>query len=366
MDSKETIKARSFMILVIMFAVGTSILIAPGGLAIDAKQDAWIASIVGISINIALVLLYAALGNRYPNKTFVEYCIISLGPWIGRIVALLFVAFCYILASLMLGDMGIFLTSQIMPDTPMEILKIIFTLVIIVAIRAGLKVYTHAAEIFITWMFGLFIMLIIPSTPKFHFDQLFPLLEFGIKPVFKGAYNFLALQEMVVLLMFYPYVSAGAKDLRSRFIIGTAIGGSLIIIMTLSSILVLGPALTANQLFPAYAMAKHINIGEFLERIESVMMFLWILSIFIKITLTFHASVRGMVQIFKIKNEKPFVWPLAIGMIVLSSMCYPSTMFVINLLTHSWAAFSLVFILIVPMLVLCVSLIRRQRADSSN
>ncbi|MCU6795043.1 spore germination protein [Paenibacillus sp. WQ 127069] len=366
MDSKETIKARSFMILVIMFAVGTSILITPGGLAIDAKQDAWMAGILGVVINILLVLLYATLGNRYPNKTFVEYCIISLGPWIGKFVALLFVAFCYILASLMLGDMGIFLTSQIMPDTPMEILKIIFTFVIVMAIRAGLKVYTHAAEIFIIWMFGLFILLILTSAPKFHFDNLYPLLEFGIKPVFKGAYNFLALQEMVVLLMFYPYVSVGTKDRRSRFIIGMSIGGSLIIIMTLSSILVLGPALTANQLFPAYAVAKHINIGEFLERIESVMMFLWILSIFMKITLTFHASVLGMAQIFNFKDEKPFVWPFAIGMIVLSSMCYPSTMFVIKLLTHSWAAFSLLFMLILPLLVFGVSLIRRQSANSSN
>ncbi|SFK82462.1 spore germination protein KB [Paenibacillus sp. 1_12] len=366
MDSKETIKARSFMNLVIMFAVGTSILIAPSGLVTDAKQDAWMASILGIFINILLVLLYTTLGNRYPNKTFVEYCIISLGPWIGKIISLLFVGFCYILASLMLGDVGMFLTSQIMPDTPMEILKIIFTFVIIMAVRAGLKVYTHAVEIFIIWMLGLFILLILPSIPKFHFDQLYPLLEFGIKPVFKGAYNFLVLQEMFVLLMFYPYVSAGAKERKNSFIKGMGIGGSLIIIMTLSSILVLGPALTANQLFPAYALAKHINIGEFLERIESLMMFLWILSIFVKITLTFHATVLGIAQIFKIKDEKPFIWPLAIGMIVLSSMCYPNTIFVIHLLSHSWAAFSLTFMLVLPLLVFSVSLIRGQRVNSDK
>jgi spore germination protein KB len=366
MDAKKTIEARSFIILVIMFAVGTSILIAPSGLAIDAKQDAWMASILGIAVNLLLVLLYAALGNRYPNKTFVQYCVISLGPWFGTVMALLYVAFCFLLASLMLGDMGIFLTSQIMPDTPVEVVRIIFTFVIVIAARAGLKVYTHAAEIFIIWMLGLFFLLILPSISKFELTYLTPLFEFGVKPVLKGAYNFLALQEMVVLLMFYPYVSAAPKVRRNSFIKGMVIGGSLLVIMTLSSTLVLGSSLTANQLFPAYALAKHINLGKFFERMESMMMFLWFLSIFVKITLTFHASVLGMAQLFKIKDEKPFLWPLAIGMIVLSSMCYPNTMFVLNFLTHSWAVFALVFMLALPLLVLSLSLIRSRRSSIGN
>jgi spore germination protein KB len=366
MDVKTNIQARSFLILVIMFTVGTSILIAPSGLAADAKQDAWIASILGIFVNILLVLLYAALGNRYPNKTFVQYCVISLGPWFGTIIALLYIAFCYLLAALMLGDMGIFLTSQIMPDTPVEILRIIFTFAIVMAVRAGLKVYTRAAEIFIIWMLGLFFMLILPSIPKFNFDYITPIFEFGVKPVLKGAYNFLALQEMVVLLMFYPYISASSKDRRNNFIKGTVVGGSLLVIMTLSSVLVLDPALTANQLFPAYALAKHINLGKFFERMESMMMFLWFLSIFVKMTLTFHASVLGMAQLFKIKDEKPFIWPLAIGIIVLSSMCYPNTIFVLDFLTHSWAAVALVFMLVLPLLILSVSLMRGQNSSIGN
>ncbi len=148
MQNKGSINNRSFAILVTFFMIGTSILITPSSLAHDAKQDAWIACFIGVGINLLLAFLYMLLGKRLADRTLVQYCEHVLGQWIGKIVALAFVLFFYLLASLMVGDLGYFLTSQILQETPIEVLQMLFILVVVITVRSGFVVYTRAAEVF--------------------------------------------------------------------------------------------------------------------------------------------------------------------------------------------------------------------------
>ena len=53
----QTISPRQFMFLVILFSVGSSILIVPTPLAANAKQDAWISISISVAIGLLLVVL---------------------------------------------------------------------------------------------------------------------------------------------------------------------------------------------------------------------------------------------------------------------------------------------------------------------
>jgi spore germination protein KB len=340
--------------------IGTSVLIAPSGLAHDAGQDGWMAGLLGALLNVLFVWLYTALGGRYPDRTLTQMCEAVLGKWPGKAIALAFVAFFYLLASLMVGDLGFFLTSQIIPETPIEVVMIMFIIVVLIAVRSGLVVYSRAAEFFFPWMMILFILLIVPLIPKFQSHHLIPMLEYGPKPILKGGFSFSGLQEMVVMLMFYTYVRNEKKRGRA-FLLGTAIGGGALVVITLWSIAVLGANISANQLFPAYTLAKHMNIGHFMERVEGVMIFIWILSIFIKIALTFHAAVLGLAQITGIGDEKPLFWPLGFGILPFALLCYPNAIYVRDFIAKIWTPFALIFIFFLPVLLYVVSLIRGLR-----
>ncbi|NOV03678.1 GerAB/ArcD/ProY family transporter [Paenibacillus planticolens] len=349
MEKQQIISRSSFTILVTFFMIGTSILITPSGLAIEAKQDAWLACLLGIAFNALNAMLYVVLGERFAGQTLVQYCETVLGKWAGKAVSLAFVLFFYLLASLMIGDLGYFVTSQIMQETPIEALQMLFILVVVLAVRSGFVVYSRAAVVFFPWLILLFLLLILPLLPKFDMRNFMPVMEFGIKPVLRGGFSFYGLQEMIVLLMFYPFV-AKEKGRQISFIWGIGIGGAILLITTIGSIAVLSAELTSNQLFPAYTLAKNISIGHFLERVEGILISIWVLSIFLKIVLTFHASLLGLVQILNIQDEKPLVVPLALGMIVLSLMCYPNTIFIHDFLGKNWAPFALIFTLFLPLL----------------
>ena len=44
------ISVRQFAVLVMIFTIGTTILVIPSGLAADAKQDAWLAAMLGVGL----------------------------------------------------------------------------------------------------------------------------------------------------------------------------------------------------------------------------------------------------------------------------------------------------------------------------
>lgn len=358
------IDSRSFAVLVIFFMVGTSILIAPSVLAESAKQDAWIGALLAIGLNMAIALLYAVLGGRFPDKSLIQYSETVLGKWVGKTLGLCFILFYYLLAALMMGDLGFFLTSQSMPETPIEVLQGLFALAIIYAVRSGFVVYTRAAMFFFPWLLVLFLLLLLPLLPKFDLNHFAPVLEFGFKPIVKGGLSMFGFQELIILLMFYPYVRQSARRGKS-LLIGTLIGGGFLIFTTFASVGVLSAKLAANRLFPAYTLAKNISVGHFFERVEGIMILIWVLSIFIKTVLTFHASLLGMVQLLNIREEKPFIVPLAIGLIPLSLICYSNSIYVHHFLAKFWTPLAILILVVLPLLILGTSMLRRLKETSS-
>lgn len=362
METTQRIGARSFMILTFFFMTGTSILIAPAGLAVAAGRDAWLAALLGVSLNLATAGIYIALAERHNGQTLVQIAMTVLGRWPGMAVGCLFSLFCYLLAALMVGDMGFFMTSQILAETPIEAIEVLFVCAVVLAIRSGLRSYALAGEIFFAWVALLMVLFMIPLIPDFDARRLLPILDQGMMPVVKGGASFFALQELSVLLMIYPYVTPG-KGRRRGLIVGTAIGGSALVLLTLGCIGVLEENLTANNLYPVYTLAKNIKIGRFLERIEGIMIFIWICSIFLKIALTFHASLIGLAQTFRIGDIRVLLWPLAIGLIWLSLASYPNEPFIVRVLSTSWLPFASLFLIVIPLLLLGASFLsKRKRA----
>lgn len=105
MMEKEIISSRQFMIITLLFSIGTAILIIPSTVTSESKQDAWIAAIIGVVISLLLVKLFVTLGNRTPSKTFIEANEIILGRFFGKITAMGFI----ILTLLSAGELLFFL-----------------------------------------------------------------------------------------------------------------------------------------------------------------------------------------------------------------------------------------------------------------
>lgn len=358
MVEKGKISVRQFTVLVMLYTIGTSILVVPSSLAVVSKQDGWIASILGTGASLLSVLLYSALGKRFPDMTLVEYSERILGKWLGKTISILFLSFVFLLASFLLRVVGNFMTTHIMPETPMVVIHILFISVVILAVRLGLENMSRASEIFLPLIIFIFIFLAVFLSPHIEIDRIQPVLEGGIKPVLLAAFYFFSLQELVVFLMLFPYVNR-TKKAGDALLAGATIGGIFVIATTMLSLLVLGPDFTARNIYPSYSLAKLINVGGFLQRVEAMLAIIWFVTIFFKTVVCFYAICLGLAQTLKLKDYRPLTLPLGMIMVVLSIVVYGNIVNFLEFTPRIWSVYALTYMLVLPLLLLGVDSVRK-------
>ncbi|GGI45378.1 germination protein [Paenibacillus marchantiophytorum] len=367
MIEKGKIGVHQFTILTILFTVGSSILIAPSGLAYDAKQDAWIAALLGLLVGLLLVVLLYSLGGRFPGKTLVTYCEELMGTWLGKGVGFLYFCFFFILAALVLRNLGDFITTQVLVDTPLQFTHIFFLSIVILGIRNGLETFTRTSEIFLPWVLLFFFLMFIflPTQVDVKFMQ--PIMGYGLKPIVRASVSLIGTPylELVVFLMIIPFINS-TKKLGKSFLVGVSIGGVLLILISLFSILVLGDKLTSVQMYPSYSLAKKISIGSFLERLEVIMAGIWFITIYFKLTICFYAATLTFGEVFRMKEIRQLYLPLGMILIVLSIVSYPDVAYFMRFATKIWLFYSATFGFVIPLILLVIAMLRKRKYKLSK
>ena len=358
----EKINVHQFLVLVTLFTIGTTILVVPSGLAAAAKQDAWIVSIVGTGIGFIVIGIFHALVRSYPEMTIIQMNEKLFGKWIGKIVSLIFISMPFIYTSILMIYNGSFLTSHIMPDTPVPVLGMLMIVIVVMGVRLGIETIARSAEIFLVFFFILFGFLVIFVSPNIEFENLQPVFESKINTIFGASLNLVVTSTInsVILLMIFPLVNRN-KDAIKSFYIGNFIGGVAIIVITLLSILVLGADSTARQAYPSFILARRINVGNFIQRTEGVIAIMWFITIYFKMVLYFFATVLGVSQIFNLKHYRPLTLPMALIIGALSILMFEDVVKQQDFDVKVSIPFSITVGLFIPLILLLGHAIRKRK-----
>ncbi|GAB0167787.1 endospore germination permease [Lysinibacillus sp. CTST325] len=365
---KEIISSRQFMIITLLFSIGTAILILPASVTIEAKQDAWIAAIIGVVLSLPVIKLFVTVGKQTPTLTFVEANEKILGRFFGKFTSIGFILIALLSAGELLYFIGIFMKTEIMPETPTMAFAFLFSIIIIYAAFLGIEVFARSAEILFPIFMLIFIFFVICISPSIKIENLQPIMETPKKSIFFSMILFISLFSfpLAMLLTIFPSAVNVQKSAQKGFYIGAIIGGIVLVTIITLSILVLGPANTASRTFPSYSLAQRISIGDFLQRIEVIMATMWIISIFIRTFMYFYAAVIGIAQICKIKNHRPLIFPLGMIILGLSQIIHPNIIHSDIYNREIWPIFSFVFMVFLPLVLLIVAKIRKINGNQGN
>ncbi|MCU9614392.1 endospore germination permease [Caldibacillus lycopersici] len=358
MEEKIKIRISPFQltVLIILFTTGTTILVTPAGMTAETKQDAWLSSIIGMFLCLGYAYFLYKCGIAMGSKTYIQYLEKVYGRIVGKIIGMLYVFFAFIGTSTLLSYFGFFTTTQILTDTPIEILNILLVLLIIFAVRAGLEVIARTGELLITWFFFLLFALVIFLLPELKLEKLTPVFEASFSDHTKAIFNFVSFAgfPLILFLMFYPKSLNQPRQAKWNILIGSFIGTFTVTVITLLCILVLGASITAKQLYPSYVLAKSVSLFEIIERIESIMASVWVISIFFKSTIYFYTCVLGLAQILKVKWYRPLVFPLGVLACIFSTIVYPNIVYMQKWDSTYWPPYALIMGLIIPLITLII------------
>ncbi|MFB6363575.1 endospore germination permease [Paenibacillus elgii] len=364
MDNTKKITVRQLMMLVILFSIGSSILFIPSGAATYAKQGAWLPIVAGMALGVPVILLFLNLARRYPEMTFVEISNRLLGKWLGTAFSLYWILTSFLAGSTTLVYyIGNFITTQIMTETPEYTINMMFIGIVVIGFLLGLNTFARAVEVLFPVVIVLFFVLILSVSPKIQIEHFLPVIDFGIKPFIKAVLlqvNYTSI-TIVFFLMIYPSAVQGGIKASKALLVGNLIGGLLLLIITAVSVGVLGAETTARQFYPSYALAKRINIANFITRVEVIVATFWIIGLYYKTAIYFYAMLKGTAQLFKLHSERILVLPLGLILAVLSLIGFPNSAYQLQWDERTGGVYVPTAGLIFPLVLIAVDTFRKKK-----
>ncbi|MED4141569.1 GerAB/ArcD/ProY family transporter [Priestia megaterium] len=364
---KAKISSSQLFILMVLFELGSALLVP---LAIDAKQDAWLAILLGMVFSFVLLLIYHKLYTYYPDLLPTEYIQKILGKVLGIVLAFVYILYFMYDASRVLRDFGEMLLTFAYPDTPLFIANALLMLVIIYTIRKGIEVIARSGELLFIFMYVLAVagFILIVSSGLIEIKNLQPILEEGLFPVLKVVFTqtlYFPFTEVIVFTMIFPYLN-NPKKAKVTMLCASGLSGINLAITMLINISVLGVDLTARSQFPLLSTVQSIQVADFLERLDVFFMLALVIGGFSKISVLFYASMIGTANLFKIKSPSQLSYP--IGIIVLFMSLTISSNFQEHL--HEGIGIEMFFIqipfiAIIPVLLFLVAFLKNRRKQKA-
>lgn len=365
---KAKIKASQMFILVVLFEMGSAILIVPG---VSAKQDAWIAILLGLASGLLLFLIYYKLYSFYPELPLTSYVQEITGKWIGRLLGLLYIIYFMYFATRVLRDFGELLTTTIYFNTPLIVINSLMMLTIIYGVHKGIEVIARVGELYfgIIYLMALAGFVLIIFSGIIHLENLQPVLEHGWKPVFIAFLhetNLRPFGEMIVFAMLLPYLNDQKKG-KAACMFGMILAGINVTITALINVATLGVELFLRSNFPLLTTIGKIQLANFIERLDVLFMVYLVIGGFFKIALFFYAAVIGAADLFRFKNHQKLSFP--IGLIILVASVTISS----NYAEHIKEGIKVVTVyiqwpiqVIIPVLLLIIAFFRNRKKNTTS
>src|SRR5690606_501243 len=142
-----------------------------------AKNDAWLAMLLGGAGGVLLMWIYTAIALLNPSKTLVDILKEKLGKVAGNILAVLYTWYFIHLASLVLRDFGEFICTVTFPETPMAVVIGLFALIMVYAINSGIEVIGRLSELLVPVIPLIASIISLSLITVYDFTAFLPILE---------------------------------------------------------------------------------------------------------------------------------------------------------------------------------------------
>ena len=339
--------------------LGTGFLPLPHLTAQFANNDLWISVLLSVFAGLIVVYMATKLHDRYPNKSVVQYSEQILGLVPGKLVGLIYIVFTLHTTGVIVREYAEFIKGNFLFRTPLLLIMMFMLVLCAFAVRGGIEVIARSAVIF-TPIFILPLLILIMLYSDLDFKNIFPVLSHGMIPVLKGALTPQAwVSELFLMSFLLPSVADPAKGRKWGFI-SLSIVVMTLLYVNLMSLFLLGVD-TSNKMYPILIAFRYISIGNIFENLEALLLGMWFLGNFMKISVFYYVSTLSLGQWLKLSDYRPVVFPIGILIVVLSLWDLPDFPTLSLYLKGIIPFFIPAVLIFIPLVLLIVALLRNHR-----
>lgn len=312
MKSQEQISAGQLSVVFFIFLTGSSIINIPQPLIMFARNGSWISLLISCSICLFCLSCILYMHNKFPDLTFIEYSRETVGNWMTYLLAIPFISFQFHMTSGIVLDIGIFMTTTMMRETPIYAFNTLIFLVIYATVRMGIEViarmFVFLTAMVMVYVFSILILASLHYVPSY----LVPVMPYGIKPVLLGAYFSFGFPYVEILLfsMLLPFVAKKQnKKLTSGLFVALVMNVLCLVTVTLCTLMTYGP-IAADRRFSMFQLARTIELYDIIQRIESLIGISLIVASYMKGTIVLFVLNLTFTHLFKLQDDRLLIFPL--------------------------------------------------------
>jgi len=354
-------RISSFQLAVMMnpTIIATALLIIPSITAAKAERDMWLSPVWGSLMGHLAVLLAILLHKHYPNLTVIEYAQQIVGKIPGKLIGIGYV-FTYLhVNGIILREYGEFIAGSFLFKTPMTVILGSMALVCAFSVRGGLETIARTAQHFVPMVITLWLIIVIFLLGDLKVENMFPMFENGIAPSIRGGTTPGAwFSEYFLIAFILPYINDREKATKWANL--SVISVLFILVLTnLVALLVFGE-ITSDLMYPVMNAARYVSIAEFFQHLESVVMAIWILGTFIKISVFYYVLALGFAQLFNLSEYKGMVLPLGFLLVCVAMWSAPNLTALKEFLGTALVIYLIFMHIVLPGILLLITLIRKK------
>lgn len=365
MQGTEKISGTQLGLLMFSFVISTLILSVPGVMVAFAKQNAWLSIFPASITGVVSIIVMTTLAKRHPGMTIIQYSSKICGKWFGMVINLYFIYYLFFFISSTVNEHAGFIQTVLLPRTPTIVSIITMLILCAFAVISGIEVIARSNE-FLT---PLIILSLLPLLILSFWDAephlLKPFLAEGIVPVLKGAVVPSAwMSQFFFLGWLLPNLNKPeeAKPIAFKALLSMIV---VIVILDLIAIMVFGP-ITGRLNYSFLRILQYVGITGSLERLEAIAVSIWVMGIFIKVSVLLYMFCISIVQTFSLEEYRVIVFPVTLLSIIGSVWIFKSAAEFVGWITYTYPILAFVTQTMFPLLLLIIDQIKKGMIKSSS
>ena len=155
------------------------------------------------------------------------------------------------------------------------------------------------------------LVLFLSSSKNFVIERFFPILGYGIDATFiSGISNIFSFGGIAFLYFINPMLKR-YKDFKFISIISIVISSIYLLLSVASMLLVFSFTSSSDQTIAIYSLTRTIEYGRFLQRVDAIFIFIWILLTLSYLCIIMCLNLMIFKKISNISNSKTMILPFA-------------------------------------------------------
>lgn len=325
----------------------------------------WYATLISSLVSMLLFLMLCLLMKRFPGKDLVGIFEEVTGKIIGKFLSLIFVVYFLYYTGSNLREFLEMIKVYNLPYTQPSLILGSFILVMIALAYSGIEgLARFAAVAFYPVIVGAAAILIM-AIPQYNVGAIFPIGGYGIwKSVSTGFFRASSYSEVVILAFLINSIH-GVERFKKIGIISISLSGIIIAAAAFCSVMAFGYPQAGENVSDLFQIARVIYINRFFQRIESIFLFIWIMSSFVTVGTAFYMSLSIYCKVFHVENHRPLILPFSFLAFMVA--LEPKSLAEVTQRNISYIrTYSIFVVYFIPILVLLLAVILRKKGVKSR